>query len=279
MNLHNIISEIEKVDPEVYDRLDGRRAAMKKLSSFTGKVALTAVPLAFGSLFKKAYGQSVSPQIIEVLNFALTLEYLEAEYYNRGLAKSGLIPAGADRMAIETIAMHENEHVKFLMTTISSLGGMPVAKPAFDFTAHGALTNPGVYENYEVFLGIAQVFEDTGVRAYKGQAGNLMSSHEILRAALRIHSVEGRHAAHLREMRYRNFDTPVKPWITLNMSFLGPRAAAVQASYAGEENVEQAGINIVGINGYNISVGAASEAFDEPLTKAQVLAIVSPFFA
>ncbi|MGI8634313.1 MAG: ferritin-like domain-containing protein, partial [Segetibacter sp.] len=100
-----------------------------------------------------------------------------------------------------------------------------------------------------------------------------------LRAALRIHSVEGRHASHLREMRNRNFDTPVKPWITLNMSFLGPRAAAVQASYAGEENVEQAGINIVGINGYNISVGAASEAFDEPLTKAQVLAIVSPFFA
>jgi rubrerythrin len=277
MNLHNIINEIEKADPEVYERLDGRRAAVKKLTSFTGKVALSAVPIAFGSLLKKAYGQRVSPLIIEVLNFALTLEYLEAEFYNRGI-EMNIVPNDVDRAALETIRLHENQHVDFLKTTITSLGAMPVAKPAFDFTAKG--TFPDVFSNYQIFLAVAQVFEDTGVRAYKGQAGNLMSNDEILRAALRIHSVEARHASHLREMRNRNFGAPVQPWITLNKSGIeGPSAAAVQPSYNGEELVVQAGINIVGINGFDISAEDASEAFDEPLTKMQVLAIVKPFLA
>jgi hypothetical protein len=213
-----------------------------------------------------------------VLNFALTLEYLEAEYYARGLAAPGLIPVGPGRAALETIGRHEAEHVSFLMTTISSLGGMPVSKPAFDFSAHGAF--PDVFTNFEIFLAGAQVFEDTGVRAYKGQAGNLISNNEILRAALRIHSVEARHASHIREMRIRSFGAPVKPWITLKKSGIGGAGApAVQPSYDGEELVVQAGINIVGINGSSISAEAASEAFDEPLSKAQVLAIVTPFLA
>jgi rubrerythrin len=275
MNLHNIISEIEKVDPELCDRLDGRRAALKKLTGFTGKVALAAVPVALGSLFQKAYGQSVSPKIIDVLQFALTLEYLEAEFYVTGLAAGNLIPAGVDRAAIQTISEHENDHVQFLRSTISSLGATPVAKPNFDFTAQGNFND--VFTSYATFLAVSQTFEDTGVRAYKGQAGNLISSNAILRAALRIHSVEARHAAHVREMRNRNFGAPVQPWITLNQS--GINSPAVQPSYNGEELVVQAGIKIPGINGYNISAEDASEAFDEPLSKAQVLAIVSPFIA
>ena len=279
MNLQNIFNEIEKADPEVYERLDGRRSAVKSLASFTGKVALSAAPIAFGSLFKKAYGQSVSPQIIEVLNFALTLEYLEAEYYARGLAAPGLIPVGPGRAAIETIGRHEAEHVSFLMTTISSLGGMPVKKPAFDFTAHG--TFPDVFTNYELFLAGAQVFEDTGVRAYKGQAGNVMSNGTVLQAALQIHSVEARHAAHIRYMRARTssglVDGTVKSWITGNKSGINTGNAAVNAainkSYAGEELTTQAGVNIAGF----VSGDSASESFDEPLTKAQVLDIVSLF--
>jgi hypothetical protein len=79
-------------------------------------------------------------------------------------------------------------------------------------------------------------------------------------------------------MRNRNFGAPVQPWITLNQSGIGgASAAAVQPSYNGEELVVQAGINIVGINGFDISAEDASEAFDEPLTKMQVLAIVKPF--
>jgi hypothetical protein len=69
----------------------------------------------------------------------------------------------------------------------------------------------------------------------------------------------------------------VKPWITLNQS--GIATSVVQPSYEGEQNVTQAGLTITNIGGQNISASAASEAFDEPLTKDQIVAIVTPFFA
>lgn len=273
MNLHNIIDQFEKVDPEVYDRLDGRRAALKKFSSFAGKVALAAVPMAMGSMFKKAYGQSVT-SILDVLNYALTLEYLEAEYYTMGAAAAGLVPAGAAAGAIATIRDHEVAHVNFLKTAIQGAGGTPVAKPNFDFTAKGAFAD--VFSNYDTFLAVAQAFEDTGVRAYKGQAGKLISNNDVLTAALNIHSVEARHAAHIRSMR-RARGASVKPWITGND--LGGLPSATAPIYAGEETVTQAGVAITSINGMDISTEDASEAFDEPLTEQQVLAIVTPFLA
>lgn len=275
MNLHNVLDQIEKIDPEMNERLNSRRDAVKDFAKFSGKLALAGVPLALGAMFNKAYGRTKSTSsIIDVLNFALTLEYLEAEFYVTGLGYSGLIPTDmGDRAAIQTISTHETAHVAFLQSTITSLGGTPVSKPTFDFTAGG--TFPDVFSSYGTFLAVSQTFEDTGVRAYKGQAANLMESNAVLTAALRIHSVEARHAAHVREMRNRNFGADVEPWITLNQS--GIPSAAVQPSYNGEELTVQAGIQIVNINGYAIDSEDASEAFDEPLTKNQVLAIVAPF--
>lgn len=289
MNLYNVINEIEKVDPEVYQRLDTRRDAMKGFANIAGKVALAAVPLALGSMFQKAYGRGtgVTATILDVLNFALTLEYLEAEFYNNGVAATGLIPAGAATTAITTIRDHENAHVAFLKAAIMPLG-TPVTKPTFDFTGGSYTGGPGtgngpfagVFSNYPLFLAVAQTFEDTGVRAYKGSAADLITNNDILTAALNIHSVEARHAAHIRQMRRANgglvpAGVTVKPWITGNQS--GIATTAVQASYNGEENTIQATIQITGINGKAISSDAASEAFDEPLTMAQVLAIVDGF--
>ena len=277
MNIQNIINEIEKVDPEVYERLDGRRSAMKSFANFSGKVAIAALPLAFGSMFKKAYGKGsgVTGLIDDTLNFALTLEYIEANFYIKGVASAGLIPAGPGVGALTTIRDHENAHVSFLRAAITALGATPVTFTAasFDFTAKGAFAD--VFSNYDTFLAVAQTFEDTGVRAYKGQAGNLMGNNDILTAALNIHSVEARHASHIRQMRKAR-GANVKPWITGKETGIG---AAVQPSYNGEELTTQATINIVNINGFNISAAAASEAFDEPLTTAEVTAIVTPFFA
>lgn len=279
MNLLNIIDEIEKIDPEVYDRLDGRRAAMKKFMSFSGKVAAASVPVALGAMLNKAYGQTTT-SIPQVLNFALTLEYLEWRFYVQAV-NSGIIPNSTALAALTTIRDHEAEHVAFLTSAVTSLGATPVyfTDASFDYTAHGTFPNP--FTNYAVMLAVAQTFEDTGVRAYKGQAANLISSNEILRAALRIHSVEARHASHLREMRRRTgllvpSGVLLQPWITLNQS--GIDSAAVQASYNGEELTTQAGVNIIGINGFDITSEDASEAFDEPLTMLQVQAIVAPFF-
>lgn len=197
MNLLNFINDIEKFDPEVYDRLDSRRAIFKGMAGFGKKLALTAVPFAFGSVLNKAYGQTNSAQlVIDTLNFALTLEYLEDEFYKAGLAASGLIPA-ADRVIFNQIGKHETAHVNFLTVVIRDvLSGTPVAKPRVDYTgskngARAALF-PDVFTNYATFKAVAQAFEDTGVRAYKGQAGNLVSNNVVLDAALQIHSVEAR---------------------------------------------------------------------------------------
>jgi Ferritin-like domain len=285
MNLQNILTEIEKVDPEVYERFDTRRTAMKDFAKLSGKIALAAVPLALSSMFNKAYGQTPG-DVNAVLNFALTLEYLEAEFYNNIVGSPGYLTASAAAQAALTkIRDDENKHVLFLK---SVLGAAAVPKPTFDFTAgNGSGTGPfaGYLANYTVQLAMAQTFEDTGVRAYKGQAPNLQSNRVALTAALNIHSVEARHAAHIRQMR-RALDAaipagqkPLKPWITLNYSGIDfpPANAAIQPSYNGEDLTTQAGVNIIGLGGAFNTASAASEGFDEPLTSAQVLAIVDPF--
>lgn len=277
MNVKHIFNEIEKADPEFYDRVDTRRSAMKEFSGMAGKLALAAVPLALAGLFKKAYGRrQMGNGLFDILNYALTLEYLEAKFYEMGSASNGLIPSGAPAMAIQTIGAHETAHVNFLRTAISASGGTPVAEPNFDFTAGGTFGN--VFSDYATFLAVAQTFEDTGVRAYKGQAAqaSLMANNDVLTAALNIHSVEARHASHIRQMRKANGFGDVKPWITGKETGIG---SVVQASYDGEELSNQAGIEIVNINGTGISTAAATEAFDEPLSMEQVLNIVSPFLA
>ena len=285
MNLQNILTEIEKVDPEVYERFDSRRKVMKNFANLSGKLALAAVPLAVASMFNKAYGQTPG-DVNSILNFALTLEYLEAEFYNNIVGSPGYLTASAtDKAALSKIKDDENKHVLFLK---SVLGAAAVPKPTFDFTGGmGSGTGPfaGYLANYAVQLAMAQTFEDTGVRAYKGQAPGLQSNRVALTAALNIHSVEARHASHVRQMR-RALDAaipasqkPLKPWITLNYSGIDypPAQSNINLSFAGEELTTQAGVNIVGLGGSFNTAAAASEAFDEPLTGAQVLTIVRPF--
>ncbi len=84
MNIINILEEIEKVDGE-YERLSPRRAAMKDFFNMGKKISLAAMPLALGSMFQKAYGQSNPSSVNDVLNFALSLEYLEYHFYNHAV--------------------------------------------------------------------------------------------------------------------------------------------------------------------------------------------------
>lgn len=286
MNLQNIISEIEKVDPEVYDRFDSRRKVMKQFANLTGKLALAAVPMAVASMFSKAYGQTPA-EVNDVLNFALTLEYLEAEFYNNIVGSAGYLTApAAAQGALTNIRNDENKHVNFLKGVLASAA---IPKPTFDLTGgNGSGTGPfaGYLANYDVQLAMAQTFEDTGVRAYKGQAANVRSNRVVLTAALQIHSVEARHASHIRQMRRaRNMLIPggqvVKPWITLAQSGIDAGVpstnAAIQMSYAGEDVTTQAGVPIINAGGSFNDAAAASAGFDEPLTKAQVLSIVDGF--
>src|ERR1700710_680029 len=207
MNLFKVIEEIEKVDPEVHERMSPRRDAIKNITSFGTKVAIASLPFAFGTIFKKAYGAAAPVAVNDVLNFALQLEYLESYFYNQGVAASGLIPS-ADAGYFATVQADENEHVAFLK---SVLGSAAIPMPGIDLTAKG--TFPTVLTNYQTFLAVANAFEDTGVRAYKGQAPNLLGNQVVLTAALSIHAVEARHASVVRSIR-NSHGVAIAPWIT-----------------------------------------------------------------
>ncbi len=265
MNLQNILNEIEKVDADVFDRIDhvSRRHVFH---NFLKKAAAGIAPVAFGAVLNKAYGDHLT--VPGILNFALTLEYLESEFYNKSL-ESGIIPQAALPYYWQ-IAKHENAHVKLLK---SALGSAAISKPTFDFTAGGAF--PDVMKNIVTNYAVAQAFEDTGVRAYKGQAPNLIAYPAVLTIALQIHSVEARHAARIRFLRYQKNGVDQKAYITNNNS--GGLPAAI---YAGEENVMQGGVNVKDLAasmGIAMPMERATEAFDEPLTRDEVLAIAGPF--
>lgn len=283
MNLNNIIQEIESnVDPEVQERMNSRRSLLKGLAGISGKLALAAAPIALGSFFTKSYAQtSNNTAVLEILNYALLLEYLEAEFYTMALAASSItFPTEASKNAITKIKNDEVAHVNFLKDTITQVGGASavLVKPTFKFTDNATFGN--VFVNYATFLTVAQAFEDTGVRAYKGRAKELVKGGAYLTAALNIHSVEARHAAHIRLMR-KNAGATQKPWITGKDR--GGLPVQTQAVYDGEEITSQATVNIAALGligvagGGTVGANAASEAFDEPLGVPTVTAIASLF--
>ncbi len=192
MKLQNKFSEIEKVDTDVYNRMDSRRSAMKEFANFSGKVALAAMPLALGSMFKKAYGQTPA-DMVDVLQFTLTLEYLETEFYTLGVARSGVqTNAGAAGIAaFSKIRDHENTHFAFFRSVITSLGSTPITKTTFGFTGDRGVPVVEPFEgwdtNYYVFLAVSQTLEDIGVRAFKGNAKRLINNKTVLTATLNVH--------------------------------------------------------------------------------------------
>jgi len=274
VNLFNIIKEIETADPEIHERMSPRRDAIKNITSFGSKVAVAALPFAFVTLFKKAYGAVPTPAVNDVLNFALKLEYLEAYFYKTALSVPGLI---IDTGYIETIGNDENGHIGALRQL---LGDAAVASPQFDLTAKGAF--PDVLSNYDTFLTVANMLEDTGVRAYIGQATNLLGNQLLLITALSIQVVESRHAAAIRQLR-KSRGAVIEPWITGSSSLSNDTGIpSFNANYAGENNVIQNGIDVTTLSsasGSTTPYAVATQAFDEPLTKEAVLALVAPFFA
>lgn len=202
---------LDGIDPDLTARLTSRRMLVKAAAGLGALAVSPALMTAASTDADALLGFLLPRQIIDVLNFALTLEHLEARFYSAALNSPGLIP-DEYRTVFSTISTHESQHV-FALTTVLSLAAKP--SPEFDFTAGGRYSD--VFTNFRTFSKLSQTFEDLGVAAYKGQAGNLMSDPTILTTALRIHSIEARHAAEVRRVR------GVKPW---NGAFDSPMSKA-----------------------------------------------------
>jgi hypothetical protein len=128
---------------------------------------------------------------VDVLNFALTLEYLETEFYTRAAKQVKGLSSYESKLTRE-LRDNEAAHVDALVATIRKLGGKPTARPTFDFG--------GAFGSRAAYLKTANTLEDTGVSAYNGAAPTI-ASVEVLAAAGSIVQVEARHAAMIRLVR------------------------------------------------------------------------------
>lgn len=173
-----------------------------------GKAAaqMDATPMAGMEMDEAPFGSA-----IDVLNYALTLEHLEAAFYRDGLAMigvDGITALGFQASVFDSlteIGEHEAAHVATLTDVITQLGGEPVAEAMYDFG----------YTDAAGFLQVAQALEDTGVSAYQGAAQSLIDEDELLTAALTIHGVEARHAAYLALVNATSpFPEAVNPTLT-----------------------------------------------------------------
>jgi len=186
---------LELVDPdgaieEALDEAnaDSRTDFLKK--AVVGGGTFLAGGVLFGGFPKLALGAKSQSQDIAILNFALLLEFLEAEFYTQAVAGGEL--QGETLQFARVVGAHERAHVQFLQ---GALGSAARKKPRFNFR--------GTTEDQGMFQATAVVLEDTGVAAYNGQGPNL-SNPAYLAAAGSVVSVEARHAAWIRNIINKN---------------------------------------------------------------------------
>ena len=307
------------IEPDIIDRLADRKAEIDNGSSarpgVVAALALGSLPIALAALSRDVYGQVPTAAIKAVLDFALALEIFEDEFYKAVLGTSANTTANAAFASVraaaagvsgavptlQQIQKHEAAHRATLLAA-GATNVFNLNENSFDFTgARGAGNGPFAAATTDLpfLLTVAQGAEDTGVRAYKGQAGNLFDDPPTLEAALRIHSVEARHASRIRRMRRLaggagdtvRLSGTIRGGGAAAAGATGSPSAAVVAAFekiygAGanattapsEANVTHAGVNTQTLSGNTFGVNATTEAFDEPLDRADVVAIVQPFF-
>ncbi len=191
--------------------LRGRRSFFSTLGMAGAAVGVTA--LTGCSNDGPIVVPSTTPSVLDVLNFALNLEYLEASFYAYVATGSGLptadmgtspgtVTGGAKVTFVNPVvasvanqlATHERQHVEFLRATITAVGGTPVDLPALNLAANGAVTSD------TTFLAAARQLEAVGVSAYIGGAQYLTSNVTALNYAAQILDTESQHHGFIREL-------------------------------------------------------------------------------
>jgi hypothetical protein len=168
----------------MFERSLSRRAFVA--GSAVGGSAVISGEAALQLLLSTRVWAAAAQGDLDVLNFALTLEYLEADFYRQGNA-AGIITDSKEKDLFNLIQQDEQAHVQAISETVTKLGGTPVAKPTIKYP-------DGTFASRATFLKTSKTFEEVGVGAYLGQAGNLVNK-DVLVAAAAIFGVEARHAA------------------------------------------------------------------------------------
>jgi len=181
MQTHNMAApELATVKVEGLTRSAFLIRSTLAASAVYGAAAIS--PMITSSLAQEGGGD------VEIVNYALTLEYLEATFYQMGLKQvTGL--SSSQKKLIKEIGDNEQEHVDALAATAEQLGGTAAKKPKFDFGK--------AFSSKTAFLKTSNVLEDTGVSAYNG-AAPMIESTDVLAAAGSIVQVEARHSALIR---------------------------------------------------------------------------------
>ncbi len=181
MQTHNMAApELATVKVEGLTRSAFLIRSTLAASAVYGAAAIS--PMITSSLAQEGGGD------VEIVNYALTLEYLEADFYQKGLKQvSGL--SSSQKKLIKEIGDNEQEHVDALAATAEQLGGSAAKKPKFDFGE--------AFSSKKAFLKTSNILEDTGVSAYNG-AAPMIESTDVLAAAGSIVQVEARHSALIR---------------------------------------------------------------------------------
>lgn len=194
------LPSLEVLDQDGAIQETASRVDPQTRASFLRKAGVGAGVLVAGGAFAGVMPSiargAVPASDVAILNFALTLEYLEAEFYAQA-NRNKIFGSSKELFRFsQVVAQHENTHVNFLRRT---LGSAAVAKPKFDFE--------DTVTNVAKFAATAQVLEDTGVHAYLGQVPNIKTKAVLLGAG-RILPVEARHAAWIRDIRFSGGTTP-----------------------------------------------------------------------
>jgi hypothetical protein len=331
---------LDAIEPGLTSRLVSRRAAIRGGASMGGKLAaglaMGSVPVALAAVARDLSAQTQA-DIVDALQFAFILENLENEFYRAVLGISAVAAqnelfafvrgqmTGEERDAFRQIQKHEQQHVDHLRATLPAFGAAPPMLSAsdFDFTGgNGRTGSAGPYaqvtRNFEFILLTAQLLEDTGVRAYKGQLGRFLvpgnpAADAVLEDALRIHSVEARHASKIRRLRRARdlgnsalrfsgyvrgaestaagsgnlTNLPTEVVAALNQAG-GGGSGPVSYPEGNTRHVVFNGTSEVAIDVASLPnlemlgpsaarAGALTQAFDEGLTKAEVLTIIRGF--
>jgi hypothetical protein len=192
------VTDAELFDGHPVIRLDDERTR-RNFVKWAGLIGVGAT-LAAAGRSRWASAQDDSGDVA-ILNYALTLEHLEADFYGRGGRVDSL--SRRERSILEAIGEHERAHVEAITASIEELGGKPGPKPDFKYPS-------GVFANRAKYLDTAFDLQAWAVRAYHGQV-TFIKSKALLGAAASIAGVESRHAAILADLTGKDpFPAPLE---------------------------------------------------------------------